>query len=95
MEKAFCGHFDGIVIDGIHKGKKCYRRKYARGFMEVYLKQSAKITLALENGDIIFEGRVEEYDERQLKDFYVKEIYGLGSLDDIIIVITKESEFYE
>ena len=74
---------------------KTYHRKNAREFIETYLKQSAKITLALENGDIIFEGRVEEYDERQLKDFYVKEIYGLGSLDDIIIVITKESEFYE
>lgn len=95
MKKSFCGHFDGIVIDGIHKGKKCYRRKYARGFVEVYLKQSAMITLVLENGNIIFEGLVEELDSKLLTDFYIKDVCGLGSLDDIIITITKEAEFYE
>lgn len=95
MRKPFTGNFEGVVIDGIHKGMKCYRRKYARGFVEVYLKSSAIITLALENGDIIFEGKVEELDSKLLKDFYIKDVDGLGSLDDIIIMLTKEAEYYE
>lgn len=93
--RTFCGHFEGIVIDGIHKGMKYYRRKYARGFVEVYLKQSAMITLVLENGNIIFEGKVEELNTALLKDFYIKSVDGLGSLDDLFITITKEAEFYE
>ena len=94
-EKRYYGEYTGTVIDGIHKGMKCYRRKSTRMFIEVFLKQSAKITLALDNGDIIFEGENSELNTRLLKDLYVLEIYGLGSLGDIIIILTYESDFYE
>ena len=67
-------------------------RMSLRGFIFAYLKQKAIVTLAMENGDIIFEGAIKKLDMNTVSGMYVKEICGLGSLSDIIITLTPFEE---
>ena len=67
-------------------------RMLVKGFIYAYLKQKAIVTLAKENGDIIYEGSIKNLDMNIISGMYVKEICGLGSLSDIIITLTPFEE---
>ena len=56
-----------------------------RRFMNDYLKDFARITLAYENGDIFYEGDVISCRQSLTKGLYIKSISGLGDNDDLII----------
>ena len=56
-----------------------------RGFMNDYLTDFARITLAYENGDILYEGDVLSCCQSLTKGLYIKSISGLGDNDDLII----------
>ena len=57
-----------------------------RRFMNDYLKDFARITLAYENGDIFYEGDVISCRQSLTKGLYIKSISGLGDNDDLIII---------
>lgn len=56
-----------------------------RRFMNDYLKDFARITLAYENGDIFYEGDVISCRQSLTKGLYIKSISGLGDNNDLII----------
>ena len=56
-----------------------------RGFMNDYLKDFARITLAYENGDIFYEGDVISCCRSLTRGLYIKSISGLGDNDDLVI----------
>ena len=56
-----------------------------RRFMNDYLKDFARITLAYENGDIFYEGDVISCRQSLTKGLYIKSISGLGDNDDLVI----------
>ena len=57
-----------------------------RRFMNDYLKDFARITLAYENGDIFYEGDVISCRQSLTKGLYIKSISGLGDNNDLIII---------
>lgn len=56
-----------------------------RRFMNDYLKDFARITLAYENGDIFYEGDVISCRQSLTKGLYIKSISGLGDNNDLVI----------
>ena len=56
-----------------------------RRFMNDYLKDFARITLAYENGDIFYEGDLISCRQSLTKGLYIKSISGLGDNNDLII----------
>ena len=56
-----------------------------RRFMNDYLKDYARITLAYENGDIFYEGDVISCRQSLTKGLYSKSISGLGDNNDLVI----------
>ena len=56
-----------------------------RKFMNDYLKDFARITLAYENGDIFYEGDVISCRQSLTKGLYIKSISGLGDNNDLVI----------
>ena len=56
-----------------------------RRFMNDYLTDFARITLAYEHGDIFYEGDVISCRQSLTKGLYIKSISGLGDNDDLVI----------
>ena len=76
------------------EGSPIRERPPVKEFIEYYLNTGAQITLALDNGNIIYEGsawKISPDISKRLNGLYVNNI-SLGSMNDIFITLTRDKE---
>lgn len=57
-------------------------------FVNGYLKGKAKVSIAKNDGDIIYEGEVQSLNPTLIKKTNIESISGLGEKDDIVITVS-------
>ena len=59
-------------------------------FLYKYVQDKALVTISLENGDILYTGELGEMPHKIIRNTTLVKVNGLGSENDLIIIIRKD-----